>query len=544
MTAGRSRDDDPVGPELGGPARRSTHRKLGDSRRFRGHQRDVEDRSIRTERARHADDRVSFGSRTFTEHPLDCCVDSVGRNRRDPADFDGYHRFFTPRSGDFGDCFLAVGEEEVDIVERCLPGTDTDSDGAGGFDRSGERFVTDDADALSAHHSDDGRGNKKSPVGRSGSGDGFRSSPIHGTFLFFHRERRDMHSVLKARRPAIDAAIESLLPRAIDEEYLAEFFGDPTYEYDPGTIQRALADPIWDLLDRGGKRWRAVLFLLFVEAFGEDPEEYLEYAAIPEILHNGTIIVDDVEDGATHRRGAPALHHVYGTDVALNAGNAMYFFPLKIVTHDPGDLPAELRLAAYEMLMGELNRTHLGQGVDICWHNEEGIDTSEAEYLEMCACKTGCLGRIVARLAAIVTDTRTLEPAVAAYAEEMSIAFQIADDVLDVEHALEEGGDFGKGVGNDIREGKKTLMAIHAVENATPADAARLEELLWAEENTDAEVEEAIGILESTGSVEYARSVAAELSESSKSHLDGLELAPEPAAKLVAFAEFVVDRRV
>ncbi len=353
-----------------------------------------------------------------------------------------------------------------------------------------------------------------------------------------------MHSVLETWRPRVDETIASVLPRTIDEGYLTDFFGEPTYAYDSSALQRALSDPIWGLLDRGGKRWRAVLFLLFVEAFGDDPDAYLEYAVIPEILHNGTIIVDDVEDGATHRRGEPALHHTHGLDIALNAGNAMYFLPLKIITHNPADLSAELRLDAYEMLMYELNRTHLGQGMDICWHNEAEIDITEAEYLEMCACKTGCLGRIVARLAAIVTDNRQFEEAVAAYTEEMSIAFQIADDVLDVEYALEEGGEFGKGVGNDIREGKKTLMAIHAVENASPSEAARLEELLLAEENTDEEIREAIGILEATGSVEYAREAALDLAASSKERLEGLDLQPGPAEKLAAFADFVVDRSV
>ena len=353
-----------------------------------------------------------------------------------------------------------------------------------------------------------------------------------------------MHDVLAEWRPVVDETLAGILPRELDGAYLSEFFGEPTYRYDAEAVQRALADPIWDLLDRGGKRWRAVLFLLFVEAFGEDPEAYLEYACIPEIIHNGTIIVDDVEDGARLRRGEPALHRVYGTDVALNAGNAMYFVPLKIVGRNPGDLDASTRLRVYEMLMEELNRTHLGQGMDIVWHNRRAVETTEAEYLEMCACKTGCLGRIVARLAALVTGNEGDEPHVARYAESMSVAFQVADDVLDVEHAAEHGGDFGKDVGNDVREGKKTLMVIRAVRAADADTVARLEGILAAEENTDEEVREVVEILRSTGAVESARETARELAAEARDHLDRAELDPEGAEQLAEFTRFVVDREV
>ena len=352
-----------------------------------------------------------------------------------------------------------------------------------------------------------------------------------------------MREALQRWRPIVDREIERLLPREIDAAYLEEFFGPATHEYDAEAVQRAISDPIWDLLDRGGKRWRAVLFLVLVEAFDEDPEEYLPYACVPEILHNGTIIVDDVEDGATMRRGEPALHRVYGVDVALNAGNAMYFLPLKVVARNPGGLDSETQLAAYEMLMEELNRTHLGQGMDIHWHNRGTIDITEDEYLEMCACKTGCLGRIVARLAAIATgQDRQTERAVARYAERMSVAFQIGDDILDVETALESGGDFGKGVGNDVREGKKTLMAIHAAANADPGRAARLEDLLWADDNTDEEVREVVDIFRETGSVEYARERATEISAAAREDLDRVDIAPEPRDRLADFTRFVVER--
>ena len=352
-----------------------------------------------------------------------------------------------------------------------------------------------------------------------------------------------MREALERWRPVIDDTIEELLPRTVDETYLTEFYGPATYRYDPVGIQRALADPIWDLLDRGGKRWRAVLFLVFVEAFGEDPEPYLQYACIPEILHNGTIIVDDVEDEAEMRRGEPALHHRFGQDIALNAGNAMYFLPLKVLTHNPADLAPETRLRAYEMLMDELNRTHLGQGMDICWHNEPAVRVEEDQYLEMCACKTGCLGRIVARLAAIVTEQPPeVERHAADYAEAVSVAFQIGDDILDVEHSLGRAGDFGKAFGNDIREGKQTLLVLHAIEHSDDVDADRLQEILRSDENTDAEILDALRIIEDSGAIAHARERAENLAAGARAHLEELDLEPEAARQLAEFTAFVVDR--
>lgn len=354
-----------------------------------------------------------------------------------------------------------------------------------------------------------------------------------------------MEERLAEWRPTIDEAIEAVIAREITEEYLIDSFGPPTYQYDTVSLQNALADPVWDLLDRGGKRWRAVLFLIFVEALDEEPDEYIPYATVPEILHNGTIIVDDVEDGAAKRRGEPALHHIYGKDVALNAGNALYFIPLKLLTHEPGrtDLDPEIRLRAVEMLMYELNRTHLGQGMDIQWHKDPRLTTSEADYLEMCACKTGCLGRIVARLAAIVTEQPPrVEHTLADYAESVSVAFQIGDDILDIEHSLGNAGAFGKAFGNDIREGKATLMVIHTFQTAPEEDALRLREILAAEENTDAEIEEALDLISATDAVEYARSVATDLAGEAASALDDLDLESEAETQLREFTRFVVER--
>lgn len=354
-----------------------------------------------------------------------------------------------------------------------------------------------------------------------------------------------MREVLERWGPVIDDAIEDVLPRTIDDEYLASYFGDPTFTYDTVAIQSGLADPVWDLLDRGGKRWRSVLFLLLVRAFGEDPYDFLPYATIPEILHTGTIIVDDVEDGAELRRGEPALHRVYGEDVALNAGNALYFIPLKIVDRDPADLGPAGQLDAYRMLTYELNRTHLGQGMDINWHNRRRVEVTESQYLEMCACKTGCLARIVGRLASIVTEQpEAIERSIATYTERMSIAFQIIDDVLDVENSLGDAGEFGKAFGNDIREGKTTLLVIHALENANAERANRLRDILAASTPSDDAVREALEILTATGSVEYSRSRAEEIAAEARTAITGLDLDPTAADHLAALPEYMIDREM
>ena len=352
-----------------------------------------------------------------------------------------------------------------------------------------------------------------------------------------------MRDVLESWRPAIDEAIAAVLPREVDGPYLAEIYGAPTFAYDAEAIQAGLADPVWDLLDRGGKRWRAVLLLGLVEAFGEDPESHLQFACVPEILHTGTIIVDDVEDEAELRRGEPALHRVYGRDVALNAGNALYFIPLKLIDEPLADLRRERQLAAYRMLTYELNRTHLGQGMDIDWHNRRRSEVSEAEYLEMCACKTGCLARITARLAAIVTgQPEPVERAVATYAELMSVGFQIIDDVLDVEHSLGEAGDFGKAFGNDIREGKTTLMVIHALSEAGEEEAERLQSVLADPDPSDDDVLAAIDVIQRTGAVEYSRGRAMELADEAREAIAPLELEGEPARTLDEFPGYMIER--
>lgn len=137
--------------------------------------------------------------------------------------------------------------------------------------------------------------------------------------------------------------------------------GDTHYEHAPETLTHAISEPIFDMLDRGGKRWRSVLVMLIGEALGGNYDIYSDLVAVSEIVHNGTLAIDDIEDSSEFRRGKKAMHLLFGIDIAVNAGNAMYFLPLQVLKAKASLLPAETILKLYEIYSQEMINLHFGQ---------------------------------------------------------------------------------------------------------------------------------------------------------------------------------------
>ena len=351
---------------------------------------------------------------------------------------------------------------------------------------------------------------------------------------------------LMEKKPEIDEKIEEFLPRNVTEDYLEWLVGDTEFELDKEALDGSLSEPAWDFLDRGGKRWRPYLFLLIIEALGEDPEKYKDFLVLPELIHNGTIIIDDVEDSGELRRGEKALHLKYGEDVSINVGNYLYYLPLKAILSHRDDIDHEKLLRAYEIYSEEMINVSLGQGMDIYWHNlEKGNEITESEYLQMCAFKTGCLPRLSARLAAVLAGTdQEEEKKLGKLVEKIGIGFQIQDDILDIKSTEEENEEFGKEYGNDIKEGKKSLIVIHALEEASKEDKARLNSILGADDLGKKDIDEAIEILRKYNGVKYAKKRAKELV--SKAWEEGKAILPESEAKdeLKSFVTFLIERDI
>jgi len=354
-----------------------------------------------------------------------------------------------------------------------------------------------------------------------------------------------MNKYLEELRPKIDKLIEKYLPKKATKKWLEFVFGKPRYSFSQKAAQESLSKPIWEFLSRGGKRWRPALFLLIAEAVGGDVKKVKDFAVIPELIHEGTIIIDDITDQGELRRGKPCLHKIFGIDIALNVGNFLYFLPLSALIKNRKKIKDEILVKAYECYIQEMTNLGLGQGTDIYWHKGKEKEIDEKEYLQMCAFKTGCLSRMAAKLAVILSGrSQELAEKLGRMAEAIGVAFQIQDDILDLTLRGKERERFGKSFGNDIKEGKRTLMVIHTLKKARQEDKERLLEILDKHTDDIEEKKEAIEIINKYGSLEYAKKLAEKIIKESWAEAE--KLLPESKAKnrLKEFVYYLIERRI
>jgi geranylgeranyl diphosphate synthase, type I len=354
----------------------------------------------------------------------------------------------------------------------------------------------------------------------------------------------EIEKFLEETAPLIDKAIEKYIPKTFSKDSVAFQVTPPMYSYNLEPLNKAIAEPIWDMLNRGGKRWRPGLFLLICEALGGNAKQWVDFSIIPEVVHNGTLVVDDIEDSSELRRGKPCTYKIYGVDIALNVGNAMYYLPLLPLMAKNTKLPAETLLSVYEIYVQEMINISMGQAMDIAWH--KGIANADAlkeeDYLQMCAYKTGTLARMAAKMATVLAgnNDKVLAEKLGRFAESIGVAFQMQDDILDLvgtEFAKKKGG-----AGGDISEGKRTLLVIYTLNHANASDKKRLLDILAMHTFDQTLRDEAIAIIKKYGAFEHVKAFAAKIVQDSWIEAEKLLPTPEAKEKLKAFADFLIQR--
>ncbi|MFV1994695.1 MAG: polyprenyl synthetase family protein, partial [Verrucomicrobiales bacterium] len=331
-------------------------------------------------------------------------------------------------------------------------------------------------------------------------------------YIFNHRE---FMSRIGRR---VDARLEKFLPRVFEREDVERFVGPASWEHDPEAYTGAIATPVWDLIDRSGKRWRPIFGILLVETMGAASEPYESLiCAITELMHAGALIVDDIEDASELRRGQPALHLRYGIDVALNAGNALYFLPSIALMEHPL-LSPEKRLAIHEIKERVCIKAHGGQATDTYWSRtlsreslrERLEGNMEERILQMYAFKTAAASSGVAEVAAVVAEVSPADRKVAAdFGCALGVSYQIIDDI----HNFSRSPEWTKTCGEDLASGKLTFVIARPLKMLPPTPRERLEEILCSTElrRDPAVLEEGIDLVRNSGALEACRETAQQM---------------------------------
>jgi hydroxymethylglutaryl-CoA reductase len=245
-------------------------------------------------------------------------------------------------------------------------------------------------------------------------------------------------------------------------------------------------------LDTGGKRLRALLPLLVAEALGVEPARLVPFGAACEMLHNATLVHDDVQDEDRMRRGRATVWHRFGVPQAINLGDAMFYLTLLLVHRL--DSPLGRRDAVARQVLRETLRVIEGQEREL--HLKRVARPSLDEYFAMVEAKTsGLFALPMTGAAALCGQPRAIVEGLTEAARHMGVLFQIQDDLLDLY------GDKGRETrGADIAEGKRSILVVHALQTASASDARRLTEILDKDrEATGADdVGEALAIFERT----------------------------------------------
>jgi geranylgeranyl diphosphate synthase type II len=298
---------------------------------------------------------------------------------------------------------------------------------------------------------------------------------------------------------------------------------------------RDLYAPIQYILEIGGKRIRPVLVLLSADLYGADLKEALPAAAAVEIFHNFTLIHDDIMDAAPLRRGKETVHERWDTNTAILSGDAMLIAAYRQLEYYPAEV--------FKPMMEFFSKTALevceGQRDDMDFETRDqvGID----QYLTMIKYKTAVLLGCALKMGALVGGASPEDQqSLYTFGIRLGMAFQLQDDYLDV---FGDPETFGKQVGGDIIENKKTFLFLKALELASAQEARELRDLFSIKtRDPQAKVERVTQIFKTCGSAQDARKLIGQYTGEAFEQLESLNLAHDRKSVLREFGDWLLNR--
>ena len=313
------------------------------------------------------------------------------------------------------------------------------------------------------------------------------------------------------------------------------YFKQLPYERQP----QSLYDPIRYVLSLGGKRLRPVLMLMAYNMYREHPETIIEQAIGLETYHNYTLLHDDLMDNAPIRRGQPTVHLKWNANTAILSGDAMFVLAYQHMANGLKEKLPEVISLFTETALG------IGDGQQFDMDFEQRNDVCEEEYIEMIRLKTSILLACALKMGAILADAPQADADnLYRFGEHIGLAFQLQDDYLDVY------GDpkvFGKAIGGDILEGKKTFMLINALAHADEAQRKTLEQ--WLERSpregtpeAQEKIQAVTSLYNQIGIDRMAQEKIAWYFEQSRQYIEAVQLPAERKRFLIDYAQQMMHR--
>ncbi|MDR0459566.1 MAG: polyprenyl synthetase family protein [Coriobacteriales bacterium] len=303
-------------------------------------------------------------------------------------------------------------------------------------------------------------------------------------------------------------------------------------------LSRYLYQPLSAFSAGAGKRHRPLICELACQAVGGDPERAHSAASAIEHFHSAALIHDDIADESELRRGQPSLHRQIGVGLAINAGDLALSQVTGLLIEDK-ILDDATKLKVLDELVQMTTRTIEGQALDLGWAQDKRFDLSIADYMLMATLKTAHYsGGTPLAVGAIVGGGNEEQiEALRAFGIASGLAFQIQDDLLNL---IGKKQATLKDYRNDITEGKRTLMVVHALQNSD--EAAQLVEVLSTHTNDADTLEWAVQAMIKSGSLEFAHQQAIELVQQAKAELPRVLEPSKYRDLLLSMADFFIER--
>jgi geranylgeranyl diphosphate synthase type I len=314
--------------------------------------------------------------------------------------------------------------------------------------------------------------------------------------------------------------------KMVNSFLLSRLDGNPSQLYDAAS----------HLIAHGGKRLRPYMVIKSCEILGGTAKQALPAAAAVEMIHNFTLVHDDIMDNDEMRHGVPTVHTKFGIPVGILAGDVLFSKAFETISSD-SKIPKEVSVALVSKLAQACVDVCEGQILDIMLAQSRKIPT-ENQYIKMIEKKTSALFEVSCAMGAICANTKRKDVVnLSSFGKNLGVAFQIVDDLIGI---VGNSKITKKPVGNDIREGKKSLPILLAINKAKGDNK---EKILYAFGNASIskdEIELVVKIISSMGIEDIVRKKAMQYSNAAKKSLTSYNGSAKK--ELISLLEFVVER--